>query len=109
MTDIALRHALADQQAVAAVAHGDLGHEAEMRRHEPVRGLAVAGVPPSLRQRELLRRLQHRELANLVEVAREATFVGEHGQRTGHGILLDLMSPCRADATDNSAVHSGRS
>ena len=36
--DIALGHDLADRQAVAAIAHGDLGDETQMRGHEPVRG-----------------------------------------------------------------------
>ena len=39
--DIALGHDLADWQAVAAIAHGDLGHEAQMRGDKLVSRVAV--------------------------------------------------------------------
>ena len=68
--DIALRHDLADRQAVAAVAHRDLGDEAQMRRDELVGGLAIAMLAPALGEHVFLAGLQHGELADLVEIAR---------------------------------------
>ena len=43
-----------------------------MRRHKPVGGVRVLMLLPALGQHEFLVRLQHRELADLLEVAGEA-------------------------------------
>jgi hypothetical protein len=45
---------LGDRQAVAAIAHGDLGDEPQMAGDEPVRGVAVAVLAPALGQHEFL-------------------------------------------------------
>ena len=70
--DVALGDHLADRQAVAAIAHGDARDEPQMRRHQLVGGLRVLMLLPALGQHVLLVRLQHREPADLLEVAGEA-------------------------------------
>ena len=72
--DIALRDHLGDRQAVAAIAHGDLGHEAQMAGDEPVRGVAVAVLAPALGQHVFLLRFQHREPPDFFEIAGETGF-----------------------------------
>jgi hypothetical protein len=47
--DVALGDQLGHRQAVAAIAHGDLGDEAQMRRHQLVCGLGIPMFPPALR------------------------------------------------------------
>lgn len=61
-----------------------------MRGHEAVGGFAVALVAPALGKGKLFRRLQHRELADLIEVARKASLIGEHGQGGVHELILRL-------------------
>ena len=46
--DIAFADQLADRQAIAAIAHGDLGHEAQVRVDQLRRGLGVAMLAPAL-------------------------------------------------------------
>ena len=46
--DIALRDHLGDRQAVAAIAPGDLGNEAQMAGDELVRRVAIAVLAPAL-------------------------------------------------------------
>src|SRR5215813_14541525 len=59
--DIAFRNYLGDRQAVAAVAHGDLGDEAQMTVDELVCRLWVAVFAPALGQHEFVLRFQHRD------------------------------------------------
>ena len=65
---IAFRDDLGDRQAVAAIAHRDLGDEAEMAGDEPVRRIAVAMLTPALGEHVLLLRLQHREPPDFFQV-----------------------------------------
>jgi hypothetical protein len=67
--DIALRDDLRDGQAVAAVAHGDLGHQAQMAGDQAMGRLAVVVLAPALGEHVFLVRLQHRELPDLLEIA----------------------------------------
>jgi hypothetical protein len=66
--DIALRDDLGDRQAVAAIAHRDLGDEAEMAGDEFVRRITVAMLTPALGEHVLFLRLQHREPADFFQV-----------------------------------------
>ena len=68
--DIALADQFADWQAVATIAHGDLGDEAEMGRDEPMRGIDVLVVAPTMRQRQFFFWREHREFAYLLEIPR---------------------------------------
>jgi hypothetical protein len=76
--DVALRDHLADRQPIAAIAHGDARDETQVRRHELVGGLRVLMLLPALGQHELFLRLQHRELADFLEVARQAVRAGDN-------------------------------
>ena len=67
--DVAFRDDLGDRQAVAAIAHRDLGDETQMAGDELVRGIAVAMLAPALGQHVFLLRLQHREPADFFEIA----------------------------------------
>ena len=69
--DIAFADQLADRQAVAAVAHGDLGDEPQMGGDELVGRLQILMVAPAARQLQLLLGGEHRELADLLQIARE--------------------------------------
>src|SRR5262249_13458095 len=71
-TDIALGDQVRDRQAVAAIAHGDLGDQAQMAGNELVRRLAVAVPAPALGQQALLLRFQHREPADFLKITRQA-------------------------------------
>ena len=68
--DIALADQFADGQAVATIAHGDLGDEAEMGRDEPVRGIDVFVVAPTMGQRQFFFWREHREFADLLKIPR---------------------------------------
>jgi hypothetical protein len=69
--DIALGDELGNRQAVAAIAHGDLGHQSQMAGDQLMRGIGVAMLAPAFGEHVFLLRLQHRELADLGEVARQ--------------------------------------
>src|SRR5262249_41254513 len=71
-TDIALGDQVRDRQAVAAIAHGDLGDQAQMAGDELVRRLAVAVPVPALGQQTLLLRFQHREPADFLKITGQA-------------------------------------
>ena len=70
--DIALRDDLVHGQAVAAIAHGDLGDQPQMAGHQPMRRLDVLVLTKALGEHVFLARLEHREAPDLVQVAREA-------------------------------------
>src|SRR6516162_4771604 len=53
---------------------GDLGHQAQVRGDQLMRGLRVLMLLPALGEHELLVLGQHGELADFGEVAREAAF-----------------------------------
>ena len=66
--DIAFGDDFGNRQAIAAIAHGDLGHEPQMAGDEPVRRIVVAMLPPTLRQYEFFLRFQHREPPDLFQI-----------------------------------------
>ena len=84
--DIALGDDLVHRQAVAAVAHGDLGDQAQMAGDQLVRGMEVVVLAPALGQHVLLALLQHREAADLAEIARKASALGGYDRKTGHAV-----------------------
>jgi hypothetical protein len=69
--DIAFGDQLPDRQAVAAIAHGDLGDEAEMAGDEPVGGFRVTMLPPALGQHEFFLGLQQGKLPDVRQVTAE--------------------------------------
>ena len=78
--DIALRDHLGDGQAIAAIAHGNLGHEAQMGRDEFLRSARIFVFLVALGEHELLVRLQHRKLPDFLEITGETTLGREDGQ-----------------------------
>jgi len=68
---------------LAAVAHGDLGHEAEVAGHQLVGGLAVAMLAPALGQHEFFLRFQERELPDLLQVTAQVALGGEGRRQSG--------------------------
>ena len=93
--DIAFRDDFGDRQAIAAIAHGDLGDEAQMAGDELVRGVAVAMLAPALGEHVFLLRLQHREPPDFLEIAGQTAFGGEDRQSrgTGHDSALHCCAP----------------
>jgi hypothetical protein len=71
---VRLRDHLGLRKPVAPVAHGDLGREPQVRRHQPVRGFGVLVVHPALRQHVLLFRLEHGETPDLLKIPVEPAF-----------------------------------
>ena len=86
-TDVAFGHDLADRQAVAAIAHGDLGDEAQMRGDELVGGGGILMLAPTLGEHVFLLRLQNGELANFRQIPRKTAFARYHGQGSSHLLL----------------------
>src|SRR5436189_41466 len=72
--DIALGNHLGNGQAVAAVAHGDFRHQAQMAGDQFVRCITIAVLAPALGQNEFVLRFQHREPPDLLEIASQAVF-----------------------------------
>ena len=68
--DVALGNHFADRQAVAAIAHGDLGHEAQVRGDEAMRGLGVLVLGPAFGEHEFFVFRKHGELADFRQVSR---------------------------------------
>ncbi len=66
--DIAFRDHLGNWQAVAAIAHGDLGDETKMAGDKLVRGFTIAVLAPAACQHVFFLRLQHREPSDFVEI-----------------------------------------
>ena len=60
---------LGDRQAIAAVAHRDLGDEPQMAGDEAVRGVPVAMLAPALGEHVFLLRFQHREPPDFLQIA----------------------------------------
>jgi hypothetical protein len=71
---IALGNHFRDRQAVAAIAHGDLGHEPQMAGDQLLRRTRIFMFLVALGQHVLFIRFQHRELADFLKIAAEATF-----------------------------------
>ena len=93
--DIALGNDFGDRQAIAAVAHGDLGHEPQMAGDEPMRRVAVAVLAPALGQHVFLLRFQHREPPNFFQVSGKAGFTRQDRQSCslGHDSALHVSAP----------------
>jgi len=79
--DIALRDQLGEGQAVAAIAHRDLGDEAQMAGDQPMRRLGVFRLLPALGKHVFFVRLQHRELTDLLEITRKIPLAGNGRDR----------------------------
>src|SRR5262249_20126714 len=80
---------LGDRQAVAAIAHGDLGDEAQMTVDELVHRLMVAVLAPALGQHEFVLRFQHRDPPDFLKIAGDAGF-GRHPLIRGRQPSHDL-------------------
>src|SRR6476620_5419491 len=72
--DIAFRDDLGDRQAVAAIAHGDLGHEPEMAGDKVMCRVAIVMFAPAFGEHVFLLGFQHREFADLGEVSGKTGF-----------------------------------
>src|SRR5438132_7246943 len=70
--DIAFRDHLGYRQAVAAIAHGDLGHEPEMAGNKVMCRVAIVMLAPALGEHVLLLGFQHGKFADLGEVPGKA-------------------------------------
>src|SRR5262245_36960356 len=73
-TDVALRDQFGDRQAIAAMAPGDLGNEAQMTIDELVRRPVVAVLAPALGEHVLFVRFQHRDPPDFLKIAGDAGF-----------------------------------
>jgi hypothetical protein len=72
--DVALGDQVGDRQAVAAVTHGDLGHQAQVRGDQPLGGVGVVVLLPPPRQHVFVLRLQHGHFADLAQIPAETLF-----------------------------------
>ena len=75
---IALRDHLGNGQAIAAIAHGDLGHEPQVGRDELLRRIRIGMFLIALGQHELLIGVEHRKFADFLQIAVEAAFGGKN-------------------------------
>src|SRR5205085_10692320 len=96
--DIALRDELGRGQPIAAIAHGDLRHEPQMRIDQLGRSISILMLGPALGQHIFLFRRQNRKLLDLREIAVEACLTAGCGDRrrdvsTCHGDLLAPWAP----------------
>src|SRR5207245_814126 len=89
--DIALRDQFGDRQAVAAIARGDPGDEAQMTVDELVRRLVIAVLAPALGQHVLIVRFQHRNPPDFLSIAGDAGF-GRHPLIRGRQPSHDRLS-----------------
>ena len=74
--DIAFRDDFADRQAIAAIAHGDLGHETQMAGDQLVRRACIRMLEEPLGEHVLFLRLQHWETTDFFQVAGQPAFAG---------------------------------
>ena len=96
--DIAFGDQLGGGQPIAAIAHGDLRHEPEVRIDQLGRGISVLMLGPALGQHIFLFRRQNRKLLDLREIAVEASLTARCGDRrrdvsTCHGDLHTPWAP----------------
>jgi hypothetical protein len=84
--DIAFGNHLGNRQAIAAIAHRDLGDEPEMAGDELMRRIAVAMLVVALGEHVFLARLQHWKLTDFIEIPAEAGIAGGDRRQawTGH-------------------------
>src|SRR5260370_42431044 len=92
--DIALGDQLRKRETVAAIAHRDLGDEAEVASDELVRGLRILVLFPTLGEHVFLPRLQHRKFADLLKIPRQVSFRGDgrNGKGGHRRLVLRLKS-----------------
>ena len=87
--DIAFRDQLGQRQAIAAIAHGDLGDQTQMAGDQFVGGIDVTVFAPALGKLELLFGFQHGKLPDFPQVSRETAFRRKSGKCSlSHGRSL---------------------
>src|SRR5262249_15958608 len=86
-----------DRQAVAAMAPGDPGNEAQMTVDELVRRPVVAVLAPALGEHVLFVRFQHWDPLDFLKIAGDAGF-GRHAPISARQTTHDLH-PSRATST----------
>ena len=69
--DIAFRNQIRDRQAIAAIAHGDFGHQTQVAGHQLMRSLHITALCPVFGQHIFLIRRQHGKLPDLVHITRQ--------------------------------------
>src|SRR5262245_14170501 len=99
-TDVALRDQFGDRQAIAAMAPGDLGNEAQMTIDELVRRPVVAVLAPALGEHVLFVRFQHRDPPDFLKIAGDAGF-SRHAPISARQTTHDLH-PSRAASPPTS-------
>ena len=102
--DIALGDEFRQRQAIAAIAHRNLGDEAQMAGHELLRRIGVAMLAPTLGQHVLLARLEHGELANLLKIPRQVPFGRDGRQCRGGRHSGRLLSECDHESNRKSGA-----
>jgi hypothetical protein len=80
--DIAFGHDFGNGQAIAAIAHGDLGDQAQMAGDQAARGLRVFMLLPALGEHVFVFGGQQGKLADLGEIPRQASFARQSGKST---------------------------
>ena len=84
-----------------------------MRRHQPVGGLRVLMLLPTLGEHVLLVGLEHRELADLLEVAGEAASAGDDRRKCFRchlnlSLRFDLSKRLLLLCSPSGAIHPAR-
>jgi len=81
---IAFGNEFALGQAVAAITHGDLGDEPQMRSDKFLRGRRIFVLAPAFGEHVLFPRGQDREPTNCRKIVIEAAFGGDDAQGFRH-------------------------
>jgi hypothetical protein len=79
--DIALRNKFGNGQAVAAIAHGDLGNESQVRIDQFGRRISVAMFAPAFGKHELFLGSEDRELLDFTKISVETGIAPRSGDR----------------------------
>ena len=88
--DVAFGNEVADRQAVAAIAHGDLGHEPQVAGDQLRRGFGILVLGIALGEHVFLLGRQHGEFLDLGEIAVEALLTAQRRDRSASWKLLTL-------------------
>src|SRR5690606_26969667 len=67
---------LTDRQAIAAISHGNLGHEPQMAGYELMGGIGIAMLMVALGEHIFFFRLKHGETADFLKVTCKSAFTG---------------------------------
>ena len=78
--DIAFGDDLRDGQAIAAIAHRDLGHQAQMAGDQPACGLGIAMLLEALGEHVFVFGREKGKLTDLGQVTRQAGIIGKNGK-----------------------------